>query len=89
MLYLYTRHHQGIAAMRHTRASQGKPEDNKQDTQRIPRQARAHPEDNTETYQSQPEDTSRIPEPAKAGHETHHSQLKQGMRHTRAHQRTL
>lgn len=53
MVYFYTRHHQGIA-------SQGKPEDNKQDTQRIPRQARAHPEDNTETYQSQPEDTSRI-----------------------------
>ena len=89
MVYLYTRHHQGIA-------SQDIPEH----TQSQPRQARAHPEDNTETYQSitiahhetyqsQPEDTSRIPEPAKAGHETHHSQLKQGMRHTRAYQRTL
>ena len=44
------------------------------------RHTRAHPEDNTETYQSitiahhetyqsQPEDTSRILEPAKAGHE--------------------
>ena len=64
MVYFYTRHHQGIASnetyQSTPRASQGKPEDNKQDTQRIPRQARAHPEDNTETYQSQPEDTSRI-----------------------------
>ena len=53
--------------MRHTRAH---PEPAKA-SQRIPRQARAHPEDNTETYQSitiahhetyqsQPEDTSRI-----------------------------
>ena len=72
MVYLYTRHHQGIASnetyQRIPRASQGKPEDNKQDTQSQPRQARAHPEDNTETYQSitiahhetyqsQPEDT--------------------------------
>ena len=51
-----TRHHKDIASnetyQSTPRASQGKPEDNKQDTQRIPRQARAHPEDNTETYQS-------------------------------------
>ena len=53
----------------------------------------SQPEDNTETYQSitiaHPEDTSRIPEDTKSGHETPHSQLKQGMRHTRAYLMTL
>lgn len=74
--------------MRHTRAHPEPAKASQKITSRIPRgyqqDTRAHPEDNTETYQSQPEDTSRIPEPAKASQRI----PKQGMRHTRAYQRT-
>ena len=86
--------------MRHTRAH---PEPAKA-SQRIPRQARAHPEDNTETYQSitiahhetyqripagYKQDTSRIPEPARGYQQDSQSIPRQGMRHTRAYQTSL
>lgn len=66
MVYFYTRHHQDIAHhetyQSTPRASQGKPEDNKQDTQRIPAGYQSQPEDTKaghETHQSIPKDTLR------------------------------
>lgn len=81
MVYFYTRHHQGIASnetyQSTPRASQGKPEDNKQDTQRIPRASQGKPEHTQRITLRHTRASQRIPagyqQDTKAGHETHHS----------------